>query len=539
MEQEHTPHPSSASESSQKSRANPARKSQRRGRGTPRPSRDVADAFTLHTGYNRRPRFGFLDSDALEQLKARAFDLLADYGVVIIHPVVAEALKKAGASETGDKDRLRLPRELVTEALDATPKDITLYGKKPAYKLQIPRADGGFIMRTGTGAHGYVDPKTALYRDLDLTAIAEMGAVASGLEQVGFIAHPFVAGVPEITADIHSFGTLIQHTDKHVWMQPYGKENVEYLMKIAAVAAGGEQALKERPLTSCITCSFSPLEFKYMDSEVILQAGRHGLPLHACSLPSAGGTAPLSTAGMVLMAAAEILAMITITHVTVPGTPVIATPLMFSLDMRTGSALQSSPETLQAVSMAVQVMKEGFGLPTHTYGSGSDTPDVDVQSMAERALLGQTVVTSGADILGGIGQLECATVFSPVQAVLDNEVGAMLRKFIQVPDVSESSLNWQEISSIRTGGHFLDSGHTLALCRDQHLPAVFLRQGRDDYEASDRRTAFEEARDKALALIDAAPKDGLLSEEQKLEIAEITAAGDHAILNNTTASMVI
>jgi trimethylamine--corrinoid protein Co-methyltransferase len=93
----------------------------------------------------------------------------------------------------------------------------------------------------------------------------------------------------------------------------------------------------------------------------------------------------------------------------------------------------------------------------HTYGSGSDTPDADHQSMAERAILTQTVALAGADILGGVGQLECATVFSPVQAVLDNEVGAMMRRFIRKPSLDKPALNWDELMQIRTGGHFLDS----------------------------------------------------------------------------------
>ena len=509
-------------------------KPRRRGRGVPKDTPTIPDAFNL-SNLSKRPRFGFLSEGDIDELKTRSFDLLSDYGVVVIHPKAIAALVKAGAKPGAKADRLRLPREMVETALAEAPKSVTLYGKKPAFDVHLPRRDGSFIMRTGTGAHGYVDPRDASYRNLDLAAIRDMAAVAGSLEQVGFIAHPFVAGVPEITADLHSFGMMTQHIEKHNWIQPYGKENVEYLMKIAAVAAGGEDALKARPLASCITCSFSPLEFKFMDTEVIIQAGQHNLPLHACSLPSAGGTAPLTTAGMVLMASAEILAMVTIASVLAPGTPVIATPLMFTLDMKTGSALQSCPESLQAASMAIQLMKEGFGLPAHTYGSGSDTPDVDVQSMAERAMLSQTIVQSGADILGGIGQLECATVFSPVQAVLDNEIGAMLRRFMQPPEISDESLNWKEVSAIRTGGHFLDSAHTLDLCRTQHMPQVFLREGRDDYEHSGRRTAFDEARDKALSLIAAAPPEGVLSEDQRHEINQIIAAGDKFILEKNAA----
>jgi trimethylamine:corrinoid methyltransferase-like protein len=365
---------------------------------------------------------------------------------------------------------------------------------------------------------------------MDLGAVDEIAAVAGTLDEVGFIAHPFVHGVPEKTADIHSFGRLIARTDKHIWMQPYQWQNIEYLMKIATVAAGGEAELRAHPITSVITCSFTPLEFKFMDTQVIIEAGKYGVPLHACSLPSSGGTAPLSIPSMAIMAAAEIVGMTVMAHVLSPGTPVIATPLMFTLDMRTGSALQSCVESLQAASVSVQLMKQGFGMLAHTYGSGSDTPDVDHQSMAERALLCQAVALAGADILGGVGQLECATVFSPVQAVLDNEVGAMVRRFIRKPDVSEGALNWDEMMRIRAGGHFLDSDHTIRTCRDQLAPGIFLRQGRDDYEKSGRRTAFDAARDAALAAIAAAPEAGVLEEDQLREIAALAAHADEHIV---------
>lgn len=510
----------------------------RRGRGQPKPSAAVANAFAPST-YANRPGFGFLDQNTIEFLKEKSFELLQDYGVVVIHPKAKDALLAAGAKIGSGNERFKLPRELVEQALKEAPRDFTLFGKSPELDLPIPRTDRSFIMRTGTGAHGYVDPRDTKYRNLDLKAVREIAAVGSGLDQVGFIAHPFVHGVPEVTADIHSFATMVSHTKKHCWLQPYGKENVEYLMRIAAIAAGGEEQLRQRPISSVITCSFSPLEFKHMDTEVIIQAGKCKMPLHACSLPSAGGTAPLTTSGLVLMASAEILSMVTLAHLLAPGTPVIATPLMFTLDMKTGSALQSCPESIQAASMAIQLMKQGFGLPAHTYGSGSDTPDADHQAVAERTLISQTVALSGADILGGVGQLETATVFSPVQAILDNETGAMIRKFLEPPEVTPASLNWQEVSKIRAGGHFLDSPHTLDLCRTQFSPQVFLRQNRDDYENSGRKNAFEMARERALDLISSAPEGGVLSEDQRREITDVVAAGDkHIVAVNSAAGAV-
>lgn len=492
------------------------------------------DAFRGFAEPAARPGFAYLDDAAIARLKQAAFDLLADHGVAVAHEAAAAAMLAAGAREGREAGRLRLPRPLVEEALAATPKTVTLCGKTPARDLRLPRPDGGFVMRTGTGAHGFIDPATGRYRNLHIDDVATIAAVGNGLDEVGFLSHAFVAGVPEPTADIHGFAALIARTDKHVWIQPYEKDNVAYLMRLAATAAGGEAALRARPIASCIVCSFTPLEFKAMDVEALIQAGRHGLPIHACSLPSAGGTAPLTPAGQVLMAAAEILAMVAMARLLAPGTPVIATPLMFTLDMRTGSALQSCVESRQAATMAIQLMKRGFGLLAHTYGAGSDTPDVDVQSMAERALLGEAVALGGADILGGVGQLQCATVFSPVQAVLDNELGAMLRRYLRVPAVDDESLNWAEIAAMRPGGHFLDSRHTLRHCRAQFVPRAFLRDNRDSFEAAGRRTAFDAARDVCLELMRRPAPDGLPDADQQAELVRIVAAADRHILGVLT-----
>jgi len=509
--------------------AQPKRK-RRGGRAAPPTSAKPADAFTLDQSQSFLPTFSSISDTAITTIIDRASELLVDHGVVVIHEAGAAALKKAGATDGRDPNRLKIPAELLRQALDATPKSVTLYGKTPNRDMALPRNDGSFIMRTGTGAHGFVDPQTSAYRNLALGDVEIIAKVANNLDEVGFIAHPFVHGVPELTSDIHSFGSLVAKTDKHCWIQPYNWENVDYLMRIAAVAAGGETALRERPIASCIVCSFSPMEFKVMDVEAIIQAGRYGLPIHACSLPSAGGTAPVTTPGHVLMAVVEIMAMVVLAHVLAPGTPVIATPLMFTLSMRTGSALQSCVESLQAASMAIQVVKRGLGLVAHTYGSGSDTPDVDVQSMAERALICQTIALSGADILGGVGQLECATVFSPIQAILDNEIGAQMRRFKRMSVVDEETLNWREIPNVKPGGHFLDSMHTLKYCREQLQPVVMQRADRDDYENSGRRTAFDEARDTCLALMEGPLPESVPGEDAVNEIADIVAAADKHIL---------
>lgn len=490
-----------------------------------------ATAFRQAPGAAPRPRFELAGEAGRGEIVERALRLVEEHGVAVIHETAYAALVKAGARPGDDPRRLRFDRALVREALAATPKAALLAGKVAARDVALPRADKGFVMRTGTGAHGFVEIDSRDYRNMEITDVAAIARLANGLDEVGFIAHPFAYGVHELTSDIHGVGELIVNTDKHIWLQPYNVENVDFLVRIVEVAG----STPARPIASMIVCSFTPLEFKVMDVEAMIRAGRAGLPIHACSLPSAGGTAPLSVAGNVLMAVSEILAMVAMAHVLAPGTPVIATPLMFTLDMATGQALHACPESLQAKAVAVEVL-HGLGLLTHSYGMGSDTPAADHQSMAERAMLGQMVALAGADILGGVGQLQTATVFDPVQAVLDDEMGGYLRALIRSPDLDEAAFNWDELREIGISGHFLASKHTLALCRDQYRPGVFRRDRRDDYDKAGRAGAWEAARDKARRLIADDLPEGLPDAAAHAEIMALRKRADEEIAAKASVS---
>jgi len=481
-----------------------------------------------------RPIYRFYPENLIDELRERSFRLLEKHGVFIEHEEAIKLLTACGATRAGS--RCQLPRALVEEALAATPKVVSLYAKDPGWDLHLPRADASFIMRTGTGAHGFIDADSGAYRNLQLEDVDVITRVSNHLDQVGFMAHPFVSGVPAPSADVHGFSRLITRTQKHVLMQPYDCKNIEYLMRVAAVAAGGEKSLRERPIASCIATALTPLAFKPMDVEAIRQSIRYGLPIHACSLPSAAGTAPITMPGVAILAAAEILAMVVLAHVFGSGVPVIATPLVFSLDVRTGRALQSSVEVLQGSSIVVQLMKHGFGMVTHTYGAGSDAPAPGAQAHAEVALRAQLVSLSGADILGGVGQLECATVFSPIQAILDNEIGAMLNKYLQASPVDDDSTAWDLLEGIEEGGNFLALEHTARHCRSMFMPRVYRREDRDSYQANNCHDVMDSALETYREIMERPLPGPLMAEERVREIEQIVQAADADILEDNLST---
>lgn len=470
----------------------------------------------------------YFSHDQLSLLKAKTFELLEKRGVKMDHPEVLQILKKGGARVDLETRMVKFPRAFLEEQLSKAPKAFDLVGKNGKHRLTFPHPQGAFHTRTNTGAQSWIDPDTGLYRQVQLKDVAYWGRLADRLEHIDFCAFPVPSDVPEPTADVHALRTLLQNVEKHIWIQPYTSETIEYLMKLLAAAAGGEEGLRLNPLASWITCSLTPFEFKHMDLEVILQAARHGVPMQPCSLPGAGTTAPVTVPGSALLAVAENLVMLATAQAVQPGIPIVATSLQFSADMRTGINLQASVESLRQSALFVQLMKNGFGIPAHTYGTGSDSPDIDGQCMAERAMRTVLIALSGASVLGGAGQLEVACTDSPVQLVIDNEVFGMTKAVISGMKFDAEDLGWEELLQCEPGGQFMTSMHTLKHCRESFVPINFTRSKRETWENKKEGSLVDRATAHLHKLMKDASQSDLPADVVK-EMDDIVASADRAL----------
>lgn len=267
-----------------------------------------------------------------------------------------------------------------------------------------------------------------------------------------------------------------------------------------------------------------------MDIEAIIRSVKAGIPIQACSLPGAGGTSPVTIPGTVLLAAAEILSMAAMAQAVKLGAPVVACPIIFSTDMRTGRSLQSSVESMRAASMAVQFIKKAFKLPTHNYGSGTDSPIVDEQSATERAILTTWMAASGLDILGGAGQLEVVTAASPLQLIVDNEVLAMARRMIEPVRLSDEQLGWEVITTTSPGDHFMTADHTFEHCREGFIPQNFIRMPRDDWQRDDCKTLMERVREDYKRIM-SLENTAAASPEMAKEIDAVVKAADKKLID--------
>jgi trimethylamine--corrinoid protein Co-methyltransferase len=441
-------------------------------------------------------KFNYLSDEQTGLMKDRVFDLLAGYGVKLDpHPELFDLLAGAGAEVDRESGMVRFPRQVMKDLLALAPVSFKLGARNQEKSLTLPRPDGNFYGRSAGGCPGWIDPETGAYEKVTTEKLAEWVRLINHLDEINLLSMLFCNDAPVKTADVYALAVLLKHTDKSIWVQPYSSGSLEFLISMGEAAAGGGEELAANPVISMIVCSLTPRTFKTMDIEAIVQSAKVGVPIQACSLPGAGGTSPVTVPGTVLLATAEILAMAAMAQAVKPGSPVVGCPIIFSTDMRTGQSLQSSVESMRAASMAVQFIKKAFGLPTHNYGSGTDSAIVDEQSVAERAILTTWMAASGLDILGGAGQLEVVTTVSPLQLIMDNEILAMARRMVAPARLDDEQLGWEVITGTSPGQHFMTSGHTLKHCREGFNPKNFIRMTRDDWQRNNGKTLMERIRE--------------------------------------------
>jgi trimethylamine:corrinoid methyltransferase-like protein len=473
--------------------------------------------------------FSYLSTEHRKTLRQKVFKLLESYGVKLDpHPEMFKILKSADLKVDEDHNSVKFPQSILEELLEKAPKSFVLGYKDKGKSLPLPRPDGTFYARTGTGAHGYIDPETGNYRKVTLEDLAQWANLINQLDEISFLPYLFADDAPTKTVDVHALATLLKSTPKHIWVQPYSSESVEHLIALGAAAAGGYKELADNPVISMIACSLTPRSFKEMDIRIILEAAAAGIPIHACSLPGAGGTSPATIPGTVLLAVAEILAITAMAQAVKPGAPVVACPIIFSTDMRTGRSLQASVEAIRGASLAVQFIKKEFGLPTHCYGSGTDSPTVDGQSFSERSMLMTWMAACGLDIFGGVGQLEVATAVSPLQLIIDNEILAMARRLVAPFNFDDDQLAWEALTSVSPGQDFLTLDHTLEHCRDGLNPITFIRSARGDWEGAGGKSLLDRAKDAYETMQN--PENRYAAEEALVkELDDLVSAADRAI----------
>lgn len=470
-----------------------------------------------------------LTTNEVTMLHEKCLHVLIHKGVSVEYTKALEILDKAGAHVDYATQMVRFPRDIIETALATAPKTFTVKGSEAKYDFELPHPTGSFYTCTCVQTMRYHDPETNRFSDVTSERLAEWIQLASRLDHIDKIAIQTATDVPQETVDVHSLNILLQNTAKPLMVLPYCLETVEYQFELMLARAGSAEALRERPMLFMYPTSLSPLKFKPMDMEEMIQSCRYGVPMVANSLGISGGTAPMTVAGTALLAGVEIMAMVVMAQLMAPGIPVIPSVYTTSMEMATGNALLGNTESMLGRATAGQFIKEAFGLPVETFSFMTDAYLSDGQALLEKSLMPALLSLSGSDIQYGAGRLGGSTYASPVQLIIDDQVAQIVKRCTAGVAVSEDDLAMEEIMNIEPGSDFMSSEHTLRHCREGIRPDLFVAPSIDDWGAEGRKDLYQRAVEKYRDMKkDLAPPP--LPEEVRKEMDKIARHADEFLV---------
>ena len=133
-------------------------------------------------------KFLYLTPEQSKLLKEKAFELLESHGVKLDpHPQMFENLKSAGLEVDENLNTVKFPKAILDKLIDKAPKSFILGYQNPDKSLHLPHPDGTFYARTGTGAHGYIDPDTGHYRKVTLADLSQWANLINQLDEISFL----------------------------------------------------------------------------------------------------------------------------------------------------------------------------------------------------------------------------------------------------------------------------------------------------------------------------------------------------------------
>ena len=414
-----------------------------------------------------------------------ALDVLEKVGMGNPPPILRERALARGCW-VDDHDRLCFPRALVEDVIAAMPREIVMHGYSPDYDLES--AAGRVLFAPGGDAVTTLDVDGRSYRSSTLVDVYDFARLIDWLEHVHQFTPVVIAtDIPDLrVANLNMAYAAISGTSKHVCLSPNSVADVDDIIELMNMIAGGEKKRRDRPFCSAgACCVVSPLTYGDRSSEVCLAATRIGGPVWAVMTPQAGATAPAALAGTLVQATAESLAALLLVQLVVPGHPMHFGPWCSVSDLRTGAFSGGSGEQALLGAAAAQIGTY-YDLPTSVGAGMSDSKWPDAQAGFEKGVTVTTAALAGGDVSEVAGMMASLMGCSFEAMVIDNDMLGNIARVLRGIEVTDETLSFEVIRDVvRDPGHFLGHSQTLALMESEYLyPGISDRRSQGEWEES-------------------------------------------------------
>ncbi len=322
----------------------------------------------FHPGKHGSQRLSLnnLTDDELNDIHQATIEVLEKTGLFIETDEALQVFDGAGAEVDRQKKIVKIPAQLVEDAIESAPSKILLAGRDPKHDKVL---EAGRVHFTNfSEGIVVVDPFNGERRAPVKADLANAAKLVDYLDEIDVCEKAVGSSdVPPEVLPLHNAEAMLTNTTKHCCVGPGSGYLLKKLVQMAGAISGGIKKFQERPILSFTTCPVSPLKLINECCEIIIEAARSRSIINILSMAMAGGTSPVTLAGTLVTHNAEVLGGITLNQLVQKGAPVIYGSSTTAMDLKIGAASVGTPECA-IISGAVARLARYYALPSYVAG---------------------------------------------------------------------------------------------------------------------------------------------------------------------------
>jgi len=421
----------------------------------------VREGILIDTPYER------MTKEQVKLIHDASIEILTDPGLLCYNKRAADIFHSNGAevATVTPSDlpcwHIKIPERLVTDAIESSPKTVKLGARNPDNTLIMKGDEPRVYFVSGSETNIWLDVDFPTYvkksdpsTEISLPEFRPRRATVADLCQSAHVCEHLDTldayirtvniqdrDITENNKDVNKFFASLNNNTKHFMTGLTNLKQLDNVVHMAELIVGGKEQLKENPIISFITCLVkSPLQFVDDTTDTFMDVCQRGLPVVVSSSPQAGSTAPIKETGIMAQINAEVLAGITLGQLVNRGTPVIYGSVPVRARMDTLGDSYGSIETSQYNIDCAQ-MARFYKIPNYSTSGVCDTKTPGQQASIERLFSDIVVTMAGPQYLHcAYGLLDCNSVFSLLQAVLDDAHFQMIKFFLRPPRIDQEEV---------------------------------------------------------------------------------------------------
>lgn len=410
-------------------------------------------------------------TEDIDQIHAASVRLLEEKGVHMPCEMALDVFRRAGARV--EDEIVYISEAMLQRALAHCPPRFLMRARKREHDFEIGGGKPCFCLPNGP----VFIKKGDAYWSSQSEDVINFMKLAENSPTINMVS-PWVTTANDVPADrqlTYQLAVTLKYSTKPIMGLTAGYEKSKFSIQLVRDFYG----IHEDGAYVCLglISPISPLSYDDRMLEAIVAYAEENQPLFFSSAVLPGATGPVTIAGALALANAEMLAGIVLAQLIRPGLPILYGNAAGSADLRFVTPAIGSPEA-GLTAIMVRGLADKYGMPCRSGGALCDSKLVDAQAGIEATMVMLPTILAGIDfILHGAGILDSYNIISYDKFLMDEEMTQMCLYLKEGVTVNEDTLALDTIMEVGHGDQYLMEDHTFEYMRSALYHPKYLEKG--------------------------------------------------------------